>query len=159
MRKVVALDPEDANALNYLGYTYADLGIKLDEAETLVEKAMEFKSDDGYITDSLGWVYYQQGRYEEAVEVLEKAVELVSDDSIILEHMGDAYLKVGRKKDALAFYRKALDRKQEDLEEEGPGHADGEKSAADKKAEEEMAKLIEKIQALESELEKEKPAK
>jgi len=61
MRDVIELDPTHASALNYLGYTYADLGRNLDEAERLIKKALEYKPNDGYITDSLGWVYYKQG--------------------------------------------------------------------------------------------------
>jgi tetratricopeptide (TPR) repeat protein len=113
MKIVIELDPENANALNYIGYTLAELDRDLDEAEELIKRAIELKPDDGYITDSLGWVFYRQGRYEEAVEVLEKAVALVSDDPIILEHMGDAYLKVSQKDKALEFYEKSLEVKEE----------------------------------------------
>jgi tetratricopeptide (TPR) repeat protein len=113
MKFVIELEPENANALNYLGYTWADMDKNLEEAEALIRRAIELKPDDGYITDSLGWVFYKQGRYEEAVEVLEKAVELVSDDPVILEHMGDAYLKVNQKYKALEFYEKSLEVKEE----------------------------------------------
>ncbi|MBU1696878.1 MAG: tetratricopeptide repeat protein, partial [Proteobacteria bacterium] len=65
MKKVIEIDPKDASALNYLGYSYADLGINLDEALLLIKRAHEIKPDDGYITDSLGWVYYKRGEYEE----------------------------------------------------------------------------------------------
>jgi tetratricopeptide (TPR) repeat protein len=113
MKLVIELEPENANALNYLGYTWADMNKNLEEAEELIRRAIELKPDDGYITDSLGWVFYRQGRYEEAVEVLEKAVELVSDDPVILEHMGDAYLKVSQKRKALEYYEKSLEVKEE----------------------------------------------
>jgi tetratricopeptide (TPR) repeat protein len=97
MKTVLSLTPDDAHALNYLGYTYVDMGIRLDEARELIEKAIRIEPEDGYITDSLGWVYYHQGEFEKAVEVLERAVELVPDDPVILEHLGDAYLKTGKK--------------------------------------------------------------
>jgi tetratricopeptide (TPR) repeat protein len=113
MKFVIELEPENANALNYLGYTWADMDKNLEEAEALIRRAIELKPDDGYITDSLGWVFYKQGRYEEAVEVLEKAVELVPDDPVILEHMGDAYLKVNQQFKALEFYEKSLEVKEE----------------------------------------------
>jgi tetratricopeptide (TPR) repeat protein len=113
MKIVIELEPENANALNYLGYTWADMNRNLEEAEELIRRAIELKPDDGYITDSLGWVFYRQGRYEEAVEALEKAIDLVSDDPIILEHMGDAYLKVNQKNKALEFYEKSLEVKEE----------------------------------------------
>jgi Tfp pilus assembly protein PilF len=108
MKSVLALDPKDANALNYIGYTYADLGRNLQEAERLVKSAMEYKPNDGYITDSLGWVYYKQGRYQEALTVLKQAVELVPDDPVILEHLGDTYLKLNQPDKALESYEKAL---------------------------------------------------
>jgi tetratricopeptide (TPR) repeat protein len=108
MKKIVDIDPEDASALNYLGYTYADLGIHLDQAEILIQKAMEIKPEDGYITDSMGWVYFQQKKYEKAVLYLEQAAELTDFESIIADHLADAYVKTGRLSKALAMYRKAL---------------------------------------------------
>jgi tetratricopeptide (TPR) repeat protein len=116
MQKVIALDPKHANALNYLGYTYADLGVNLDEAERLIKEALKYKPDDGYITDSLGWVYYKKGMFEEALKYLKKAVQLVPDDPIILEHVGDAYLKLNDEKKALEFYQKSLNVREKDKE-------------------------------------------
>ena len=114
MEKIIQLDPEDAGALNYLGYTYADKGIHLDEALALIQKANELKPDDGYIVDSLGWVYYKRGDYNKAVEYLEKAAELTSFETIIADHLGDAYQKTDRLKDALETYKKALSNAGED---------------------------------------------
>jgi tetratricopeptide (TPR) repeat protein len=117
MKEVIRLDPDDASALNYLGYTYADLGIHLEEAEILIKKAMDLKPDDGYITDSMGWVYYQQGKYEKAVVYLERAAELTAFESIIASHLADAYVKTGRLDLALEVYRKALaNAKEEDAD-------------------------------------------
>lgn len=116
MKTVIQLDPKHANALNYLGYTYAEMGIELDEAERLVLKALETQPDDGYIIDSLGWVYYKKGLYDRAVAVLEKAVSLVPDDPTILEHMADAYLKIDAREKALDFYRRSLSKKEKDRE-------------------------------------------
>ena len=73
MKKIIEIDPKDASALNYLGYSYADLGIKLDEALLLIKRALKIKPDDGYIMDSLGWVYFKREEYEMAVKHLEKA--------------------------------------------------------------------------------------
>ena len=116
MQKVIALDPKNANALNYLGYTYADMGENLDEAESLIREALKYKPDDGYITDSLGWVLYKKGLFQEALIYLEKAVQLTSDDPIILEHLGDAYLKVDDIENALKYYQESLRKKTEDTE-------------------------------------------
>lgn len=114
MKKVIELDPENANALNYLGYTYADMGYNLDEAEKLILLALEYKPDDGYITDSLGWVYFQKGLFKKALKYLEKAVSLVPDDPIILEHLGDAFRAQNNLKKALEAYRRSLLNKKDD---------------------------------------------
>lgn len=117
MKKIIEIDPKDAGALNYLGYSYADRGIKLDEALLLLERAYELRPDDGYITDSLGWVYYKLGQYQKAVEYLEKAAELTSFETIISDHLGDAYQKTDQFKKALDTYKKALfNAKDEDKE-------------------------------------------
>jgi tetratricopeptide (TPR) repeat protein len=116
MQKVISLDPKNANALNYLGYTYADMGENLDEAESLIREALKYKPNDGYITDSLGWVLFKKGLYQEALIHLEKAVQLTSDDPIILEHLGDAYLKVHDKENALKYYKESLHKRTEDTE-------------------------------------------
>ena len=109
MQKVIKLQPEHAAALNYVGYTWADKKIKLDKAFAYVKKAVELKPDNGYIRDSLGWVYYRQGKLELAIQTLEQAVQLSPDDPAILDHLADVYLESGRVSDALKTYRKALD--------------------------------------------------
>lgn len=110
MKKVLELDPENANALNYLGYTYADMGVRLDEAEQLIRKALALKPGDGYITDSLAWVYYQREQYEKALPLLEQAVELIPDDPIIREHLGDVYHKLGMTEKAMQSYRQSIEK-------------------------------------------------
>jgi len=110
MKQVIHLDPEDASALNYLGYTYADLGIHLDQAETLIRKALDIRPDDGYIIDSMGWVYFQQGNYDKAVDYLERAAQLTDYEAIIAEHLADAYLKTGQTVKALETYHRSLAR-------------------------------------------------
>ncbi|MBF0242898.1 MAG: tetratricopeptide repeat protein [Desulfamplus sp.] len=108
MKRVVELDDQHASALNYLGYTYAELEINLDEAEELIKKALSIKPDDGYITDSLGWVYYKKGDYDKAIEILEKASQLSSEDPVIVEHLADAYKEKKMYEKALDGYKKAL---------------------------------------------------
>ncbi len=108
MQKVIALEPDNATALNYLGYTYADLGIELELAESLIKKAMALNPDDGYITDSLGWVYYRKADYPKAIEYLERALTLSSHDPVVAEHLGDAYQKASNPEKALEIYKKAL---------------------------------------------------
>jgi tetratricopeptide (TPR) repeat protein len=108
MTEVIRLDPDHADALNYIGYTYAEKGINLEEAERLIIKALSIKPENGYILDSLGWVYYQRGRFEEALIHLERAVELVPEDPIILEHLGDLYMKLAQPGKAIKIYERAL---------------------------------------------------
>ncbi len=108
METLIQTDPKNASALNYLGYTYADMGIKLDEALDLISRALKQKPDDGYITDSMGWVYFQKQDYEMAVHYLEQAAKLSNFESIIADHLADAYVKAGQLKEALDTYKKAL---------------------------------------------------
>jgi tetratricopeptide (TPR) repeat protein len=114
MRRVLEVDPQNASALNYIGYTYAELGENLDEAEQLIRKALELKPDDGYITDSLGWVYHQKGDFRRALHFLKKAAALVPDDPTILEHIGDTYLRLHDKAKAMTYYQRALSKKAKD---------------------------------------------
>lgn len=117
MKRVLQLQPQDAEALNYLGYTYADLGIHLDEAEALIRSALKIRPDDGYINDSLAWVYYKKGHYEEALKWLKKAEMLVPDDPVILEHLGDVHMKLNSHRKALKYYERSLKVKDKDREQ------------------------------------------
>jgi tetratricopeptide (TPR) repeat protein len=119
MKRVLALNPKDAQALNYLGYTYAEMGINLDEALKHLKLAVEIRPNDAFILDSLGWVYFKLKRYDDAVRLLEDAVSLVHDDSTITEHLGDAYAARREFKKALKQYRKAqeIDPERKDLAE------------------------------------------
>jgi len=105
LRHVIEMNPENALALNFLGYTYAERGERLDEAEALIKKALALRPNDGAFIDSLGWVYYQKGEYDKAVTELERADRLQGEDAEIREHLADAYVKVGRTKDAIRIYR------------------------------------------------------
>jgi len=118
MKRAVELNPKNAAALNYLGYTYAEMGVQLDEAERLIRRALEIEPDDGFYVDSLGWVYYQRGDYRHAVEQLERAVELAGDDPTVAEHLGDAYGRAGKPRDALRLYQDALVRAKEAVQVE-----------------------------------------
>ncbi len=107
-RKVLKLNPDNASALNYLGYMLADHNERLDEAFKLVSKALEFEPDNGAYLDSLGWVYYRQGKLDEAVQYLQRSLEKTSRDPTIHEHLGDVYLKQNRLKDAISHWERAL---------------------------------------------------
>lgn len=108
MRRILELNPDHADALNYIGYTYAEQGIRLDEAMDLIQKALKIKPESGYIIDSLGWVYYQKGLYDEALSSLLKAVTYTPDDPTITEHLGDVYFKKKNYEKSLEMYEKAL---------------------------------------------------
>jgi tetratricopeptide (TPR) repeat protein len=109
MQEVIERQPEHGEALNYVGYSWADKSINLDKALEYIRRAVELKPDNGYVRDSLGWVFYRLGRYEEARQALEEAVRLSKEDPTIFEHLGDVYFALGRKEEGLAAYRKALD--------------------------------------------------
>ena len=106
--KSLSLSPDQPLTLNYLGYSWVDQGVNIEEAMRLIEKAVDLRPDDGYIVDSLGWGYYKRGDYPRAVAELERAVELQPDDPVINEHLGDAYWQVGRYLEARFQWRHAL---------------------------------------------------
>jgi tetratricopeptide (TPR) repeat protein len=107
-RKALELNPNQAQVLNYLGYSLVDMNINLDEGLDMVKKAVDAKPDDGYIVDSLGWAYYRMGKFEDSVTELERAVQLRAGDATINDHLGDAYWRVGRKLEAVYQWNRAL---------------------------------------------------
>lgn len=108
MKKLLSLNLNHADALNFIGYSWADRNIKLDLAYDYIRKALELKPRSGYIQDSLGWVYYRMGAFAKARTALEKAVELDPEDPYIHEHLGDTYHALKMKDKALSHYEKAL---------------------------------------------------
>mgnify|MGYP003341450827 FL=1 len=111
MKKALELSPEQPYVLNYLGYSWIDQGMHLDEGMKMLNRANELRPDDGAITDSVGWAYYRLGQFDKAVEWLEKASEQKGDDATIVEHLGDAYWHVGRKREARFEWNRALNQK------------------------------------------------
>ena len=95
MKTVLKFDPDHAEALNFIGYLYADRGIHLDEAERMIKKALPLKPGNGYMIDSLGWVYFRQNRLDEAIRYLKEASEALPEDAAIIEHLGDVYVRNG----------------------------------------------------------------
>ncbi len=108
------LQPEQPLVLNYLGYSWVDQGLNLDQAKDMLHRAVDARPEDGFIVDSLGWVYYRLGEYDRAVEQLERAVELQPGDPVINDHLGDAYWRVGREREASFQWRRALTLEPED---------------------------------------------
>ncbi|MGB6236129.1 MAG: tetratricopeptide repeat protein, partial [Bradyrhizobium sp.] len=113
MRKALDLQPEQPHVLNYLGYSWIDQGINLDEGMKMIKRAVDQRPDDGYIVDSLGWAYYRIGNYEDAVKNLERAIDLKPEDPTINDHLGDAYWRVGRTLEAKFQWAHARDLKPE----------------------------------------------
>jgi tetratricopeptide (TPR) repeat protein len=107
-RKVIAGDPRNAVALNYLGYMLADRGTRLDEALGYIRRAITLDPQNGAYLDSLGWVYYRMGNYELAEENLRKASERLSNDPTVHDHLADLYQKTGRLKQAVAHWERAV---------------------------------------------------
>jgi tetratricopeptide (TPR) repeat protein len=113
MRKALDLQPEQPHVLNYLGYSWVDQGINLDEGMKMIKRAVDQRPDDGYIVDSLGWAYFRIGNYEDAVKNLERAIDLKPEDPTINDHLGDAYWRVGRTLEAKFQWAHARDLKPE----------------------------------------------
>lgn len=112
-RKALELFPNQPQVLNYLGYSWIDMNMNLEEGMEMIRKAVELRPSDGYIVDSLGWAHYRLGEYEEAVRELERAVSLKPDDPVLNDHLGDAYWRVGRKLEATFQWSHARDMKPE----------------------------------------------
>ena len=109
LKKTLEIDPDHVDALNYLGYSYADRGIKLDEALELIKRAVILSPKSGYIRDSLGWVYFKKGMYKEALQEIKKATEIEKKDPVIFEHLGDVYKNLKNKKAAIKAWEKSLE--------------------------------------------------
>jgi tetratricopeptide (TPR) repeat protein len=113
LKTALELFPDHPHVLNYLGYSWVDQGVNLDEGMRMIQRAVDQRSDDGYIVDSLGWAYYRLGKYDEAVKHLERAVELKPEDPTINDHLGDAYWRVDRMLEARFQWSHARDLKPE----------------------------------------------
>ncbi|RDV02426.1 tetratricopeptide repeat protein [Undibacter mobilis] len=111
LKKALELFPDQPHVLNYLGYSWIDQGVNLDEGMAMIRKAVAQRPDDGYIVDSLGWAHYRLGNYEEAMKELERAIGLKPEDPTINDHLGDAYWRVGRKLEATFQWNHARDLK------------------------------------------------
>ncbi len=109
LKRAVEIAPEEASALNYLGYSWAERGENLEEAFELIEKAISLEPNSGAIIDSLGWAHYQLGDYKVAVGHLEHAASLEPGDPTITDHLGDVYWRLGREIEAQYQWRRVLE--------------------------------------------------
>jgi tetratricopeptide (TPR) repeat protein len=112
LEESVQLDDSDPSSLNYLGYLLADVGIRLDEAEEYIRKALEYEPRNGAYLDSMGWLYYRKSQFERAREYLEEAVRYMDDSEtenyLILDHLGDVYLELDMPEKAIESWENAL---------------------------------------------------
>jgi len=118
MERVLSLNPEEPYALNYLGYSWAERGEKLETALEYITKALQNKPDDGFILDSLGWVLFKMGRPDEALVKLKKSREIEPDDPTINEHIGDVYKEMGKHEEALASWERSLELQKDSMKRE-----------------------------------------
>jgi tetratricopeptide (TPR) repeat protein len=107
--RVLKLDPEFHAAMNYLGYTFAEAGMNLEEALALVTRAVALDPDNGAYVDSLGWTYFRLGRNDQARGVLERAARLDPEDATLQEHLGDVYVALGQTERARQAYQRSLE--------------------------------------------------
>jgi len=108
LRMALQKSPDQPEVLNFLGYSLVEQKIKLDEALIMIQKAVLKKPESGYITDSLGWIYYRLQKYQQAVEPMERAIKLLPGDPIVNDHLGDVYWKVDRFIEAEFQWKRSL---------------------------------------------------
>jgi tetratricopeptide (TPR) repeat protein len=107
-KKALSVNPKSAAVLNYYGYMLGDLGQRLDEASSLVQRALREEPFNGAYLDSLGWIYYKQNKLDDAESTLRKALERDAHDPTIHSHLGDVYARLGRTEKATAEWEKSL---------------------------------------------------
>lgn len=107
-RAALNIDPKNASALNYLGYMFADQGIRLEEAKDLINRAVSIEPNNYAYLDSLGWVYYHLNRLQDAEQELRRSIGMMSSDPTIHDHLGDVYFKEGRLKEAIEQWQLSL---------------------------------------------------
>ena len=109
MKTVIKIDPNHVQGLNYLAYTYSEMGLDLEEAEKLAKRALAIEPKDAYVLDTYGWVLFKKGDTEASIKVLETAFRAQPTESVILEHLGDAYFKADMVDRARSMYERAIE--------------------------------------------------
>ena len=109
LRRLITLRPNHAHAYNALGYTFADRNVRLDEARTLIERAVQLAPEDPQILDSMGWIAYRQGKTDEAINWLQRAWAIRNDPEIGA-HLGEVLWRIGRNADAITIWNQAIGR-------------------------------------------------
>jgi tetratricopeptide (TPR) repeat protein len=118
LKQSIELEPNNAEAYNYLGYMWADRGEQLDEAAEMIKKALELDPDNGAFIDSLGWLYFKKGEYEKALKELQRAAEVIKpEDAVVFDHLADTYQALSKTAEALNLWQKALALSADDKEQ------------------------------------------
>ena len=107
-RQLLSKEPENAAALNYLGYMLAERGERLDESVDYIKRALAIDPDNGSYLDSIGWAYYKDGKLDLALEHLKRAADMLTTNSVVQDHYADVLFRLGRFGDAIAAWNKAL---------------------------------------------------
>src|SRR5260370_31072407 len=107
-RKVLATNAEHSGAINYLGYILVVQKIRIEEATKMIKKALDGDPENGAYLDSLGWAYFQQGKFEEAEGLLTRALDRIGEDPTVHDHLGDVYFKLGKIKEAITQWQASL---------------------------------------------------
>jgi tetratricopeptide (TPR) repeat protein len=132
-KKVLATDPNNADALNYFGYMLADRGVRLDEAQQLIAKALEIQPGNGAFLDSLGWVHYHQNKLDMASDELRQALNKIGQDPTVHDHLGEVYFKQGKIKEAIQQWEASVS----EMKKASPSEQDPE----------ELAKIVKKLES------------
>src|SRR4029079_14142704 len=115
----ITKDPENAAALNYLGYMLAERGERLNESVDYIKRALAIDPENGSYLDSIGWAYYKDGKLDLAVEHLKRAADQLTTNSVVQDHYGDVLFRLGRYNEAIAAWSKALSGDREDVDHGG----------------------------------------
>lgn len=108
MQKLLQVNPQNVNALNFVGYSLVEQGNQMEQARTYLELAVSLKPDDAFVLDSYGWLLYRLGKRHEAMKQLEKAFAQKPGEGVIAEHLADIYVSLNMPRKALAVYEQAL---------------------------------------------------
>jgi tetratricopeptide (TPR) repeat protein len=107
--KILSINPDHAQTLNYLGYMWADLGINLDKSKQMIERALQIDGNNGAYLDSYGWVLYKMGKYRDAEAQLRKAIQMIpGEDSVLFDHLAEVCYALGQYDEAKENWKKAL---------------------------------------------------
>lgn len=115
-KQTVSLNPQNANALNYLGYMLIDRGVRVEEGISYIKRALQIDRDNGAFLDSLGWGYFKLNKLDLAEDNLRMALERLDDNAVVHDHIGDLYFKLGKFKDAIQHWEIAVKAKSNEID-------------------------------------------